>query len=530
MQSPPASLGTTQREITARRPEASLIDTYQATSLAKAGIAGTQRAKAIEIYDAHQAGKRSEHLATPATPEAAAKQDAALGHYINAVNKALADNKIDRATNPDGFEAATRQAYRSMIEAHGVEEVKPTKRATAENAHTPENLKYEDWYPVYKQSFPIRGERETKKDMRELLSENMTDKGYGEFAIGLRDPLTGKYAGGVQGLVVSEAKGGIFTYAFLDPAYQGFGLSKTLIDNTKKKISDTAAIYNPSDKREPLVAFEKNDLSQMSLETIVLDTTGINVLRMPREGDAVGKGAISQSQRDGTWSHRGGKVVTNAGYIQPSLDGVTEIKNAKDEKLAIRYLQQDASLTEKQRGQAAKIISSALGGKAEHCPLELAVFAGKEQTSIDATQLKQLMKPFLQTSVLGVDSEAEMMKDVFVKATMGKLDKQTDAKGRLGVTDIKPYAGSIEVKNFAEAEQVFIAMLKVVPKAEVKANAQAAKRGEAEVSYGELLGKYETQIRAELGGKFAPAAQTEAATRPGAGGINPKSYEQRLAM
>jgi len=457
--------------------EMSLHDVYVGSLNAKAARNDDTLQGAIDIYTTHKEGGVSKYLSQEKGARAAT-QSAALESFVSGVDANL--------SNGQDMKKAVKQAYSDMIRDHGHENVNGSGKL------------YNEWFQVYQRSFPIRGERETKEDMRELLQEPMDDKGYGEIAVGLRDPLRGKMAGGVQGLVVSEASAGMFTYAFLDPAYQGFGLSHQLLDATRNAIRENVSKYNPGDTRDVVVFLEKNKMSDMSLESIVLDSTGFSVTKpLPVKGQSLASGAISQSQRDDTWSKLGAKEIANAGYIQPSLDGVTDIKDKGDRALAIRFLQEDASLTPEEKAKGAKLVNTAIEGKAEHCPLALCAFVDKGATHLDLKQTQQFLKGFLGTSCLDTDAKG-LKADIFASATMDSLEKTATKDGKLALTEVKPFGGPIPVNSFKEAENVTRALLQVAPLEEIRAAAKTAARTGQEKSYGEWLDQYQTQIQQTL--------------------------------
>ncbi len=485
----------TKNETASSLPQMSLHDAYVGSLQQKRGVANDHLKKVIALYDACQKNQPSEYLVTPTSAKEGLQQKAALDAFINGVGALMIEKGIDRAKDPDGFSSVVRTAYRAMIETHGVERITPAERGGM--------ARYDKWFKSYARAFPIRGERETKEDMKALLSEPMTKEGYGEIAIGFHDPLMGTYIGGVQALVVAKASAGMFIYAFIDPAYQGMGFGSTLVETTKKVVASAAAHYNPTDTRPPAVFLEKNRLSTMPLENILLDSAGIAVLRMPHIGDALGKGAISQSQRDKVWGSLGAQEIKNAGYIQPSLDGVTKIEDPHQRALAIKYLQEAPSLSEAEKKQAVQLIGTALDGKAEHCPLSLCVFSQAKE--IEAKQTIQFLSAFYKTSCLDTNEQG-LKDDIFSQATLGRLAQQTDANGKLSLTAIKPYGGSLDVKTFREAENVTRALLKVVPLEAVQHAARNAKKGLEETPYSTWLKKYETQIKVELARQAQPTA------------------------
>ncbi|MDR3450500.1 MAG: hypothetical protein P4M15_12285 [Alphaproteobacteria bacterium] len=393
-------------------PEMGLLEAYDASVQEKARTADAQLQKAIAIYDAQKSGQPDKYLGKFSTISAGGVHKVALRQFVAAIDAAIAEKGIDRAADPAAFAKAVKNAYRDVINAHGIERVDPAAPGGV--------AKYEAWFKIYNKSFPIPGERESKEDMRELLEERMTKDGYGEIAIGLRDPLTGVYIGGVQALVVAKAASGMFTYAFIDSAFQGLGLAHTLLDGTRKAVSEAVAKYNPKDTRPPMIFLEKNKLSLMPLENIYLDTTGIDVAKMPHQGSKLPYGAKPQSERDLIWSTLGAKEVANAGYIQPSLDGVTQVKDPAQRDLAIRYLREDRTLSETQRQEAAGIINTALEGKAAHCPLALCSFVGSGTTQADYSQVTDFLRAFLQKSCLDTNKKG-LENDIFAQATLGKL-------------------------------------------------------------------------------------------------------------
>jgi GNAT superfamily N-acetyltransferase len=375
---------------------------------------------------------------------------------------------------------AVRAAYGAAIRDLGLRRVDPSARGGG--------ARFDEWFRLYAKSFPIRGERETKATMRGLLTAPMTPDGYGEVAVGLWDPVLGRVAGGAQALVVAEAASCMLTYIFVDPAYQGLGLSRALVAAIRSILSGAMRDRDAADRREPCVFLEKNDQRLMSLEDVILDTVGIDV-RRPHAATTTA-GAIPQSQRDATWASLGAKEIGGfPWYIQPSLDGVTDIPDGPERDLVVRRLRNAPGLAAKDRLRADAAIDRALGKKAAHCPLTLCVLADGRRT-VSAQQTRRFLEVYFQRSCLKTDARG-LRRDVFCEAVLGAMPIHGD---EVALVAIRPYAGPFDVGSFVEAEAVLRALLAAAPEADVR----AAARRRVKTPLSAWLKHYEREIAARL--------------------------------
>jgi hypothetical protein len=362
----------------------------------------------------------------------------------------------------DDLDRAVKFAYREIATKYGLKRVDPK----SPNFESDMN----EFHENYLTNFPIPSEQESKEGFIDLLKAGTRQDGYEERAYSLVCPLTGRYLMGVNFAIQPPSNSIHFTYGFVMPWARGnIGFSRALIDVMTNAGAEHIAKYPKAFEGKPLITFEKNILAEMTLGDILMDTAGIDIHNPPNEGADLHLSSIGQSMRDLIWKQRGGKIVS-FNYIQSSLEGVVSVGNPADEKLAIRFLNKDASLTAGEKTRAESIMGKAVGEKEPGCNvLNLCVFvpAGTDQVSV--AQIKKAMTIFQGTSV--VKDPANIENDIYFKAMMADLESKAKG-GMIALADIKPYGGDIPaVNSFRDAEELTKLLLKNVSWEELRANA-----------------------------------------------------------
>jgi hypothetical protein len=340
-----------------------------------------------------------------------------------------------------GTEKATwgdiRKAYRRVVTEFGLHQVEPGP-GFEKGLNT--------FYTNYQDNFRIKEEQESRQGFRDTAGKPMRENGYSEQIYNIICPMTGKYLAGTNFAIMPTSNQIWFIYGFVNPEARNIvGASHTILDLMSQDGIQRAELYPSQYKGKPGRLFEKNDLGDMTLKEIMMDSCCIDITKPPKAGDYLSHSAAGQSMRDLVWSHLGGKII-DFHYLQPSLEGVTIIEDPKEEELVIDYLHGKLS-EEAQKKKAETILEKALNGKDPGCTtLNLCIFSPEE--SIDSEQSLNSIRTFSGISI--IKDEENIDKDIYFKALEASL-KENSKDGKIALRDIVPYG---EAQNFHEAEKI----------------------------------------------------------------------------
>ena len=459
------NLKAASAEVGGQPRELSPAEAYNLAEEQKEKAAQDFRRQIVGIYQAVKAGNVTAETGNHFDPAAKAKQGTALAEFIAAVDQKLASKNLSAADLGDvenkTLNLAVRSAYREIAVKHGLKRIDPNSPNFERDL--------DEFYANYLTNFPVAEEQESKEGFRALLSAPPRADGYCEVAYSVVCPLTGRYLMGSDFTIQQESNSIHFIYGFVMPwARRAIGFSKPLLDIMHKASAGDFAAHQSAYPGAPIVTFEKNILGAMTLTDILMDTAGVDIHNPPREGADLHKSSIGQSLRDLVWDRMGARIVP-FNYIQSSLDGVVKIENPADEKLAIRYLNKDSSLTTEDKQRAEEILEQARGDKVEGCTvLNLCVFVPPDAKEVSVEQIRHAMKVFQGTSVVKDPENVEQ--DVYFKAMMSDLESRAQ-NGMIPLERIKPFGGQVEVKSFEDAEMLTKLLLKNVTWEELRANA-----------------------------------------------------------
>ena len=391
-------------------------------------------------------------------------EKAKAGDYPAGVDPAVVQEFVaivDSKLSNTGLDNAVRLAYRESAVKHGLKQIDP-------NSPDFEN-DLKRFHENYVTNFPIAAEQESLDGFRDLFSAPTRADGFKEVAYCVICPFTGKFLMGTNFTIQPESNSVHFVYGFVMPWARGaIGFSKPLVDTMRNVANEHIAKYPAQYTGEPIITFEKNILGDMTLGDILMDTAGIDIHNPPRQDANLTLSSIDQSIRDLIWSRMGGKVV-NYNYIQSSLEGVVKIENPRDEKLAIRFLNKDATLTAEEKQRAEGIMEKALDGREGGCTvLNLCVFVPPGATSVNAEQMKRAMETFQGTSV--VKDPEGIKDDIYFKASMADLDAKTK-DGIVPLVRIPAFGGAVPgVESYKDAAILTKLLLQNVTWQELREN------------------------------------------------------------
>jgi hypothetical protein len=345
-------------------------------------------------------------------------------------------------------------AYRTMVMRHGLVHVDPAARSFERDLR--------QFHREYVKNFPLPAEQETRQGFRELWRASPRDGGYQEVGRSVVCPLTGRYLMGVNFTIQPRSDSVHFIYGFVNPVARGIGgFSALLLEMMRStaRAEITAWLASHPDQQPsfrspdgPLILFEKNIITAMTLTDILRDTAHIDIDHPPTRRSLLVASAISQSMRDFIWDRRGGRIV-DYHYLQPSLDGVVRVPDAARPDV-IAYIFGEAP-DQVRRRSAAAVLARCLNGRIEGATqLALCVFAADGARAVPAAQVRLSNKIFQGISV--VKDPVHLGEDIYFQAQMTSLERHTQ-DGMVGLKPILPGDGS--ARDFREAEQMTKALL-----------------------------------------------------------------------
>ncbi len=356
---------------------------------------------------------------------------------------------------------ASRMAYAELVMLYGIKKLEPENKKEYK-----QDLR--DFHASYMRGFSIPEEQMSKGEFDEILQEGRRPNGFNETAHILRCPFTGTTIGGFNNTLQPENNSAILFYAFIDPQFRGFGLSRKIVEKVKADVKAAVADYTASNgvpkySGDPLLLIEALPVTDMTIKDIFLDTTGIPADgKPPRQGDDFSKsGAMVETERDRVWGKLGGFKLSGVTYWSPSLREITSVSGKNREDVAA-YLNDDPSLTKEQRAAAKKTLNKAIGNGEGGYRYDLVALVESGQTTVNAEQVRRTTEQAYAQDTFCYFSKADEKlakkdpyalagTDIYFQANRRSLAKNMDAEGNIKLVPITPAVPSGSEATFAAA-------------------------------------------------------------------------------